>query len=770
MRIALVSPTPVPPTYGGMDRLLEGLSSALRERHPTDLITLPCDERSREGVLRGYYDFYNLDLGAYDRVITYKAPAYMVRHPNQVCYLSHRMRVFYDLYEPADEAHERMRDVIHWLDNWALDKKRVPHLFTVGETVTRRLVRFGNIASTPLHHPTTFQPAEWHPGEYFLSVGRLHPWKRVDLIIRAFMKTRADCPLKIVGEGPQESALRELAQGDPRIEFVGSVSDSRLAELYSRALATVFPPIQEDMGLITFESFLSGKPLLTTNDSGEPSLIVEEGKTGFVTEATPDAMGERIEWMWAHREQVDAMGEACRTWMNPVTWDRLVSALLAAGDQIESQRVTVAAPSENYYSANGTNGAGAPRPIHLLVTDNQIIDPPVGGGRIRILELYRHLPGDFTTTYVGAFDYPGPIYRDQKLFGNFREILTPLTTPHFKAHHVLARLTRNDATIDVTMPLLGRWTPRYRRLLDQHIREADVLICAHPWMFPFLPPTDRPKVYDSQNCEALVKGGLLSRTLAGRYLAGRVKSTERLAVEQSNLTLACSDEDAQAFINLYGADPDRIIDVPNGVDCRAIEPADERVKSESRDKLGITAETFAVFTGSNYIPNLEAAEFIIEQLAPAFPEVLFGLVGGVGPMYRERNPNRPIPSNVRLFGFVESHELLSVYRAADVALNPMLQGSGTNIKMLDYLAAGLPIVTTAKGSRGLKGTAGDDWIECPVENFVPELRQLLAAPERRSSLSLTGRRLAESSYDWAQIAGRLAEKLRALVANPAQIR
>ncbi|MBI1784313.1 hypothetical protein HYR69_04140, partial [Candidatus Sumerlaeota bacterium] len=78
MKIALLSPTPVPPTFGGMDRLLEGLAEALRQHHPTDLVTIPCDERSREGVLKGYYDFYHLDLSAYDRVISYKAPAYMV--------------------------------------------------------------------------------------------------------------------------------------------------------------------------------------------------------------------------------------------------------------------------------------------------------------------------------------------------------------------------------------------------------------------------------------------------------------------------------------------------------------------------------------------------------------------------------------------------------------------------------------------------------------------------------------------------------------------
>lgn len=766
MKIALVSPTPVPPTFGGMDRLLQGLLSALRERHETDLITIPFDERSREGVLRGYYDFYHLDLGGYDLAITYKAPAYMIRHPRQVCYLSHRVRVFYDLYEPGDAEHGRMRDLIRYLDGWALDKQRLPFLFTVGETVSRRLMKYGGIESIPVHHPSTYQPIEPKRGEYFLSVGRLHPWKRIDLIVRAFLKSKADCPLVIVGEGPQEAELRDLATGDPRIQFEGLVSDNRLAEIYSRALVTVFPPISEDMGLITFESFLSGKPILTTSDAGEPPLIVKEGETGFVCEPTPESMAERMDWIWAHRNDVVAMQNNCREWMKQVTWTRLVDRLLDAGEKIEAMRVKSPAIHVNGRAAP-PEPAREPK-IELLVTDNQIIDPPLGGGRVRILELYRHMPEDFNTTYIGAFDYPGPTARDQQLAPNFREILTPLTAPHFKAHEFWNRLTSGDATIDVTMPLLGNFTPRYRRLVEKHLPMADILICAHPWMFPFLPGEPaKPRVYDSQNCEALLKAPLLRRTVAGRYLAKRVRETERLAVEGSQLILACSPDDAAAFAREFAADPERIIEIPNGVDCAAIRPANPRERAEARTRIGIGDLTFALFTGSNYVPNLEGAAFIIEQLAPAFPQIVFGIAGGVGPMYRTEYPAREIPANVRIYGFVERPMLLDLYAAADLALNPMSQGSGTNIKMLDYMAAGLPILTTAKGARGIGGRSGEHWIEAPLNAQAAELKVLLENPDRRRKLGDAARKLAETKYDWAHIAERLAERLRKLAESKA---
>ncbi len=757
MRIALVSPSPVPPTFGGMDRLLEGLVQALREHHPTDLITLPFDERSREGVLRGYLDFRNLDLSDYDRVISCKAPAYMVSHPNHICYLSHRLRVFYDRYEPGDAEHERMRALIHWMDAYALDKSRIPYLYTIGETVTRRLTNYGGIESIPIHPPTTFKALLPQKGEYFLSVGRLHPWKRTDLIIRAFNNVGGDSRLKIVGEGPQKRELELLAADNPRIEFEGQVEESELAELYSRAVATVFPPINEDLGYITFESFLSGKPVITTTDAGEPSLIVEHGRTGLIAEPTAEALGAALTNAWRDRDRLEDWAEPCRKRAREVTWERVVDTLLTAGNNIERRLAQSGGPT--ILASRG----GKKHPHHLLVTDNQIIDPPLGGGRVRILELYRHMPQDFTTTYIGAFDYPGPAPRDQQLTGNFREILTPLTAAHFKMHHLLSRLSKGDATVDVTMPILGGLTPRYRRLIEQHLPTADILIGAHPWMFPFFPDSPIPVVYDSQNCESSVKSPLLSRTFFGRWLARRVHETERAAIARSRLVLTCSDEDAREFQRRYGTDPFKLVEAPNGVDCDVICPAPPEERNAAKLSLGFNSRRLAVFTGSNYVPNLEGAEFILRKLAPAIPAVQFGIVGGVGVMFQERYPDEKIPDNVRIFGFVEKPLLLKLYRAADFALNPMFQGSGTNIKMLDYMAAGLPIITTPKGARGIKGTPDEHWIEAAPQEFEARFRELIESNETPLRMGEKARALAEVLYDWNGISERVAARLRVLI-------
>lgn len=775
MKIALVSSIPVPSVYGGMNRLLDGLTEALRQRHPTDLVTLPVDERTAEGVVKGYYDFYNLDLSAYDTVISYKAPAYMVSHPVHVLYLSHRMRVFYDLYEPRDANHARMRRLIHWMDNWALAPERIPHCFTIGATVSRRLVKWGGIASTAIHHPTTFEALPPRKGEYFFTVGRLHEWKRFDLIIRAMRASKAEAPLLIAGAGPDEERLRSLAEGDSRIRFLGHISERELQEAYAGALATLFPPINEDLGMITWESFLAAKPVLTTTDAGEPADIVVPGKTGYICEPTPEAMAERLDYMDVHRAELDGMAEACLARVGEVTWDRLVDRLLAAAEKTREAHAgrLVAIPSVGATAAGESSApavispGGDPGRIHVLVTDNQIIDPPVGGGRVRIWELYRHLPEEFLTTYLGAWDHPGPQFRDQWLAPNFREIVMPLTTPHFKAHEVWRRLTRGDATIDVTIPLLlGRFSPRYHRLLRQHLDWAHVLICSHPWMNPFLPPVDgMPRVYDSHNCEAAVKGALLRRTLAGRWLARRVEQTEREAVHGSNLTLACAPTDADEFQRRYGLDAGRIALIPNGVNCGRIRPGAPAEKTALRRRLGLPDGPLAIFVGSQYEPNLIAADFIIRSLALASPGVTFAIVGGVGPMWRERNPGQEPPETVRLFGFVSEEELDQLYQAADYGVNPMTCGSGTNIKMLDFMAAGLAILTTDTGARGLAGQPGKHWFQAPLEGFVPMFKKMLESPDACRASGAAARALAEREYDWPIISARLAGRLHGLLAG-----
>ena len=154
-----------------------------------------------------------------------------------------------------------------------------------------------------------------------------------------------------------------------------------------------------------------------------------------------------------------------------------------------------------------------------------------------------------------------------------------------------------------------------------------------------------------------------------------------------------------------------------------------------------------LFVGSYHPPNIEAVECLIATLAPRLPDKLFVIAGNVA----RAVDGGPLPKNVVCLDRVSDEAKSLLLRAADVALNPMFSGSGTNLKMLEYLAAGVPVVTTAIGARGLGLVSREHAIVCPVEEFPAQIERVLRDEALRATLRTEGRRLVERAYDWAKI-------------------
>jgi glycosyltransferase involved in cell wall biosynthesis len=149
-----------------------------------------------------------------------------------------------------------------------------------------------------------------------------------------------------------------------------------------------------------------------------------------------------------------------------------------------------------------------------------------------------------------------------------------------------------------------------------------------------------------------------------------------------------------------------------------------------------------VFVGAfDYDPNEVAANVVADELAPALPDVEFLLVG--------RDPPDVGGENVRTPGFVE--DLPGVLSLADVAVCPLTMGSGTKLKMLDYLAAGLPIVTTDVGTQGLPLEDGETaLVRNSWDEFASAIETVVESEERQASLAANARRLGEE-YAWESL-------------------
>ncbi len=198
---------------------------------------------------------------------------------------------FGERWRPSSLA---MRLLRRPLQEWDVKSSvRVTHFLAPSEYVRERIRRIYQREAIVLPPPVDwnrYSMIERLPSDFFLVVSALEPYKRVDVAIEACNRLRV--PLKVVGTGTQLKRLRRLA--GPTIEFLGWVSDSQLAALYSCARALLFPA-DEDFGIVPLEAMASGCPVIAYRKGGALETVVE-GQTGvFFDYQTPESLSEAIE-------------------------------------------------------------------------------------------------------------------------------------------------------------------------------------------------------------------------------------------------------------------------------------------------------------------------------------------------------------------------------------------------------------------------------------------------------------------------------------------
>ncbi len=411
------------------------------------------------------------------------------------------------------------------------------------------------------------------------------------------------------------------------------------------------------------------------------------------------------------------------------------------------------------------NGVDMADKIKVLVLDMQPITPAVGGGRLRLLGLYHDLGKEFETTYLGSYDWPGPGYRSQRLSPTLEEIVVPLSADHFQAARRLSEAAGGRTVIDASFPMLAHLSPDFIRSLEEHVPKADILVFSHPWVYPsasrFIDRSRQMLAYDSQNVEGLLRAQLLDDGKEGSRLAREAVRCEVALCRDADLILACSQEDRLLFAALYGIEIGKVRVAPNGTFTKGLGRVAREERALARKSLGIGERPLAIFLGSSYPPNIEAANYICRQLAPAIPNVLFAVCGGVGDGLSAETLGaiKGGVANLRVTGSISGRDKELYLKAADIALNPMFVGSGTNVKIFEFMANGLPVLTTSVGARGI------EWLEAPAlevaqaEEFTGKLLGLLNAPEKMSRLGDAGRRLVERRYSWERISGQLGQLL-----------
>jgi glycosyltransferase involved in cell wall biosynthesis len=242
----------------------------------------------------GRYRFYlplfpaavgRFDLRGYDLILSSShAVAKGVRVPPgalHVCYCFTPMRYVWDLYghyfgaRSGPLARAVMPGLAAWLRRW--DRRtaaRVHHFVAISSFIADRIARAYGRAADVIHPPVDVMRfrVDEGPGDYYLVVSALTPYKRVDIAVEA--ATRLGRRLVVVGTGAEERRLRALA--GPTVEFRGWQNDAAVADLLAGCRALLFPPL-EDFGIAPLEAMASGRPVIAYGQGGVLETVVPPG-------------------------------------------------------------------------------------------------------------------------------------------------------------------------------------------------------------------------------------------------------------------------------------------------------------------------------------------------------------------------------------------------------------------------------------------------------------------------------------------------------------
>jgi glycosyltransferase involved in cell wall biosynthesis len=180
-------------------------------------------------------------------------------------------------------ARAALRPLLAWLRRWdRAAAGRVDHFIAISSEVQRRIARFYGRESTIIYPPVDSRrfagavAPKAETGDYFLSLGRLIPYKRVDLAVRAC--TALNLPLWVGGAGRDRARLERLA--GPTVRFLGRVPEADLPALFAGARGFIFPGL-EDFGITPVQALAAGRPVIAFAGGGALDTV-QDGVTGVL--------------------------------------------------------------------------------------------------------------------------------------------------------------------------------------------------------------------------------------------------------------------------------------------------------------------------------------------------------------------------------------------------------------------------------------------------------------------------------------------------------
>ncbi|NNJ55636.1 MAG: glycosyltransferase [Bacteroidia bacterium] len=386
--------------------------------------------------------------------------------------------------------------------------------------------------------------------------------------------------------------------------------------------------------------------------------------------------------------------------------------------------------------------------MNILFLANRFPYPPFRGDKLKIYNLTKRLSKKHTLYLLTFYEDRDELNYLQELKPFFKEIeLVYLPKWQSILNGIPALLSRTPLQMAYFKSAKMK---RMMKFVLEHYK-IDVVHTQHLRMSQYTKDLNIPKILDLPDAFSLYfkRRKETERPLINRLIdaieIGRLAKAEGV-ISKYDKTLVCSVEDKNYLEKLHKTNNIDIL--LNGVDLTTF---------DIKEGHDYTHNHTVLFTGNmDYAPNVDGVQYFAKEMWPIlsekYPNTKFVIAG-----QRPVEAVKKLSSNrIEVTGFVP--DIQEMYKQASVVIAPLRFGAGTQNKVLEAMAMGVPTVCTHIGFEGLQIASGDGVIMAKEkEQFIAEVASLLDSSEKRQHVGEKGLDVARNRFSWDKISNDLED-------------
>ncbi|HLS71210.1 MAG TPA: glycosyltransferase [Chitinophagaceae bacterium] len=385
--------------------------------------------------------------------------------------------------------------------------------------------------------------------------------------------------------------------------------------------------------------------------------------------------------------------------------------------------------------------------MKLLFHANRFPYPPYRGDKLKIYNLSKHLSKKHELHLITFLENEEDIKYLPELEKIFTSIHLVQLPPKKAILNTLRTSYKRGIPFQIGYFFMEEMQNKIQEILTIH--KFDAVHIQHIRLAPYWKNIkDIPRILDLPDAFSLYwkrrrKNSKFIKKAFNSIEYNRLRNYEKV-IKDFDLALVCSKEDLDYLKLEHNLDNLQLL--PNGVNTNVF-PLETHDYSINHNIL---------FTGNmDYEPNIDAVTYFTSNIWPIlkkeFPKLKFIIAG--------QRPNKKILElaklkDVKVTGFVK--DIANEYRNASILVAPLRYGAGTQNKVLEAMAMGVPVVSHKIGFEGLEIHQGQGvWMEADKESFINKCKELILSEELRSRTGRAGQTVIKERYNWEKISKKL---------------